>query len=116
MNWIFLAIMAATFFGIKNVFVKTSSGHIDQVVGSVILTLAALLSGIIVLILKMKNSSLELEISQKGVWLAVLAGVSVGLAGIASFYTFSKGASASVGIPIIMGGSIVVGVIFGLLS
>lgn len=50
--------------------------------------------------MKMTNNSLE--ISQKGVLFSVLAGVFVGLAEISSFFVFSKGVSASVGISIII--------------
>ena len=106
--------MTAVFYGAYNVFIKVSSGHINQIVGAVILQIvAALLGGIILLIMKMKNS--PLEISQKGVLFAVLAGVFVGLAEITSFFVFSKGVSASVGIPIIIGGSILVGAVLGLI-
>ena len=113
MNWIFLAIMTAIFYGAYNVFIKVSSGHINQIVGAVILQIvAALVGGIILLIMKMTNS--PLEISQKGVLFAVLAGIFVGLAEITSFFVFSKGVSASVGIPIIIGGSVLVGAVIGL--
>lgn len=105
--------MTAVFYGVYNVFIKISSGHINQIVGAVILQIvAALLGGIILLIMKMTNS--PLEISQKGVWFAVLAGIFVGLAEITSFFVFSKGVSASVGIPIIIGGSVLVGAVLGL--
>ena len=105
--------MTAVFYGVYNVFIKISSGHINQIVGAVILQIvAALLGGIILLIMKMTNS--PLEISQKVVWFAVLAGIFVGLAEITSFFVFSKGVSASVGIPIIIGGSVLVGAVLGL--
>jgi transporter family protein len=53
--------------------------------------------------------------SSRGITFAVLAGLSVGLAEITAFYGFSKGVSASVGIPIMVGGTVLVGVILGLL-
>lgn len=113
MHWIFPAIMTAVFFGAYNVFIKLASGHINQIVGAVILqVVAALLGGLILLILKTTHQ--PLEISPKGIQMAILAGVFVGLAEIASFYVFSKGVSASVGIPIIIGGSVLVGAILGL--
>ncbi|MCB0652224.1 MAG: EamA family transporter [Saprospiraceae bacterium] len=113
MHWIFPAIMTAVFFGAYNVFIKLASGHINQIVGAVILqVVAALLGGLILLILKTTDQ--PLEISQKGINYALLAGVFVGLAEITSFYVFSKGISASVGIPIIIGGSVLVGAILGL--
>lgn len=113
MNWLYYAIMTAVFYGAYNVFIKISSGHINQIVGAVILQIvAALLGG--VLLLMMKISGTPLDISQKGIKFAVLAGIFVGLAEITSFYTFSKGVSASVGIPIIIGGSVFIGAILGI--
>lgn len=113
MNWILLAILTAFFYGTYNVFIKVSSGHINQIVGAVILQIvAALVGGLILLFLKITNS--PLEISQKGVTYAILAGIAVGLAEITSFYVFSKGISVTVGLPIIIGGSVLIGAILGL--
>lgn len=73
---------------------------------------AALLGAAVLLVLKMMDS--PMVVSQKGLWFAVLAGVMVGLAEITSFFLFSRGVAASVGVPIIIGGSIVVAVLLGL--
>ena len=113
MNWITLAIITAFSYGAYNVFIKIASGHINQIVGAVILQIvAAMLGGVLLVILKMTNASLT--ISQKGVVYAVLAGLFVGLAEITSFFVFSKGVSASVGVPIIIGGSVLVAAMLGL--
>lgn len=112
MNWIFLAITTAGFYGAYNFFIKVSSGHINQIVGAVILQIvAALLGGAVLLYLKITNS--PLEISTKGIGFAVLAGVMVGLAEITSFYIFSKGVPLSIALPVIVGGSVLVGTILG---
>lgn len=114
MNWIALALLTAFFYGTYNFFIKVSSGHINQIVGAVILQIvAALLGGVALLFLKISNT--PLLVSQKGVIYAAIAGVFVGLAEITSFYVFSKGVSASSGIPVIIGGSIIVGTALGLL-
>ncbi len=114
MHWILLAILTAVFFGAYNIFIKLSSGHINQIVGAVILqVVAAVLGGIILLVLKFTDSSMQ--VSQKGIWFAIFAGVFVGLAEITSFYVFSKGVPASAGIPVIIGGSVVVGAVLGIL-
>ncbi|PJC37157.1 hypothetical protein CO046_02070 [Candidatus Peregrinibacteria bacterium CG_4_9_14_0_2_um_filter_53_11] len=113
MNWIFLGLMSAFFFGAYNVFIKVASGHINQIVGAVILqVVAALVGGAILLILKFSHA--PLAISQKGIAYAALAGVMVGLAEITSFYMFSKGVSASIGVPLVIGGSILVAAVLGL--
>lgn len=95
-------------------FIKISSGHINQVVGAVILQLvAALVGGTVLLLLKLSNS--PLPASSKGIWFAVLAGAAIGIAEIGSFFLFSKGVPVSVGMPIIVGGSIVATTLLGVL-
>ncbi|MBI4250692.1 hypothetical protein HY622_03830, partial [Candidatus Uhrbacteria bacterium] len=94
--------------------IKVSSGHVNQVVGAVILQIvAALVGGLILIFLKMTNA--PLPISQKGVLFAVGAGIAIGIAEIGSFFLFSKGVPVSVGMPIIVGGSIVTTTLLGAL-
>lgn len=112
MNWIYLAVITASFYALYNVFIKLASGHIYEITGAVILQIvAALLGGGLLLYLKMKN--IPMEISAKGIWLSVIAGIFVGLAEIFSFIVFSKGVSASAGIPVIIGGSVLFAAIIG---
>lgn len=114
MNWVLLAVMTAFFYGTYNVFIKLSSGHINQIVGALILQIvAALLGGGVLLVMKLR--SVPLEISNKGIWYAILAGIFVGLAEIFSFVVFSKGITVSVGISIIIGGSVLFGALLGFL-
>ncbi len=114
MNWIFLVLLTAFFYGIYNFFIKISSGHINQIVGAVILQVVAAVLGSVILIY-LKLTGAPLDVSSKGVQFAILAGIFVGLAEIASFYAFSKGVTASTGIPIMIGGSVVVGALLGIL-
>ncbi len=113
MNWVLIVLLTAIFYGLYNFFIKVASGSIHQIVGAVILQIVAAALGIIIL-LYLKFTNIPLDISPKGVQFAVLAGIFVGLAEIFSFYAFSKGISASLGIPIIVGGSVVVGAFLGL--
>jgi len=113
MNWLLLAIITAIFYGMYNFFIKISSGHINQVVGAVILQLVAAILGAITLFV-LKLTGTEFNVSSKGVWFAILAGAMVGVAEILSFFVFSKGAPVSVGTAIIIGGSVVVAGIIGL--
>lgn len=114
MNWILLAVLTAVLYGAYNFFIKLSSGHINQIVGAMILQIVAALVGASIL-LYLKLTHATFAISSKGVTYAVIAGVMVGLAEIASFFLFSKGIPASTGIPIIIGGSVIVGAALGLL-
>ena len=95
------------------VFIKVSSGHINQIAGALILqAVAALVGGISLLFLKFTNS--PIEISNKGVFYAILAGLFIGLAEIATFLC-SQRVTLSLGLPIIVAGSVVFGSLLGIL-
>ncbi|MEK7128079.1 MAG: EamA family transporter [Patescibacteria group bacterium] len=114
MSWILLTFITAVFFGVYSFFIKVSSGHINQIAGALILqAVAALVGGISLLFLKFTNS--PIEISNKGVFYAILAGLFIGLAEIATFFVFSKGVTLSLGLPIIVAGSVVFGSLLGIL-
>jgi transporter family protein len=114
MHWLIPLLLAALFLGLYNFFIKLSAGHIHEIAGAVILQVVAFLVGGAALVW-LKLTGAPLEVSSRGILFAVLAGVSVGLAEITAFYGFSKGTSASVGIPIMVGGTVLVGVMLGLL-
>lgn len=114
MHPIAIALFTAAFYGVYNFFIKVASGDIHQIVGAVVLQVVATLLGGGVLLYLLATGT-TLPITGKGLQYAVLAGFFVGLAEIASFYAFSKGLSASVGIPLIVGGTVVVGVLLGAL-
>lgn len=107
MHWIAFALLSSFFFATYNVFLKVASGHINQIVGAVILQVAAALVGLILLLI-LKINHVPFSVTEKGVLYAVLAGVSVGLSEIFAFFLFSKGITASVGVPIIVGGSVLI--------
>ena len=114
MSWIILTFITAALFGVYSFFIKVSSGHINQIAGALILqAVAALVGGISLLFLKFTNS--PIEISNKGVFYAILAGLFIGLAEIATFFVFSKGVTLSLGLPIIVAGSVVFGSLLGIL-
>jgi bacterial/archaeal transporter family protein len=113
MPWIILIVLTALFFGLYNFFIKMSAGQIHQILGAVILQAVALLLGGAALLL-LKWRGVAVDFSAKGMVYAILAGVFVGLAEITSFYVFSKGINASVGIPVIVGGTVLVGAVLGI--
>jgi transporter family protein len=114
MNWIWIALVTACFYALYNVLIKLASAHIHQVLGAVILQVTAFVLGILWLVfIRMKGT--HPEVSSRGLWLAVLAGVFVGLAEIFSFIVFSKGVPASSGIPVIIGGSVLLAAVIGFL-
>ena len=113
MNWLVFAISAAFFMALYNVFIKLSAGNIHQVVGAVVLQVVAALAGLVALLV-LKAQGTPMPISKKGLAFAALAGLCVGLAEILSFYTFSSGTLASRGVPVIVGGTVVIAAIIGL--
>lgn len=114
LNWVLLAVLAAAFYGAYNFFIKIASGHINQIVGAVILQVVAAITGIVILGW-MITTGQSIEISNKGLILAGLAGLAVGLAEITTFFFYSKGVSVSIGTPIIIGGSVFIAAILGVL-
>ena len=80
--------------------------------GAAILQAVALGLGAIALVF-LKARGTHLDSSPRGLKYAILAGIFVGLAEILSFYAFSKDLPATVGIPVIVGGTILTGILLG---
>lgn len=114
MDWILLAILTACFYALYNIFIKQASGHLHEIAGAVILQGVAFALGCGWLIF-LSVKGVPIPVSSRGVLLAVLAGVFVGLAEISSFLVFSRGVAASAGIPIIIGGSVLIAAVIGFL-
>lgn len=114
MHWLLLLVLTALMLGLYNFFIKLSAGHIHEIAGAVILQVVAFLLGSAALLwLKFQGS--HFETSSRGILFSMLAGLSVGLAEIMAFYAFGKGVSASVGIPVMVGGTVLVGVLLGII-
>lgn len=114
MSWIILASLVALSYGAYNFFIKLSSSHINQIAGAVILQFVAFIAGLVGLVY-LKTNDYPIRVTHDGIRYAVCAGVFVGSAEILSFYFFSSGATAARGIPIIIGGSILVGALLSLM-
>lgn len=114
MHWLTLAIFSASFYGLYHFAIKASSGHIHQVLGAVLLQGVALLCGLMLFsLLAIRGASFD--VSVKGVQLAILAGLGAGIGEILSYSMFAKGVSASVGIPVLVGGTVVTGFLLGII-
>ncbi|OGX86964.1 EamA family transporter [Hymenobacter glacialis] len=113
MNWLPLALLTALCLALYNFFIKLAAGHIPAAVGAVVLQLvAAGLGAGWLLYLKLQGQ--PLSITSRGVGLAALAGVGVGLAEILTFVVFQRGVNSSVGTPVIVGGSVLLTAVLGL--
>ena len=113
MNWLPLALLTALCLALYNFFIKLASNHVAPAVGAVVLQLVAAALGAAWL-LKLKLQGQPLAVSGKGLALAALAGVGVGLAEILTFVVFQRGVNSSVGTPVIVGGSVLLTALLGL--
>lgn len=105
MPWFLLALLTAFCLALYNFFIKLAADHVPAAVGAVVLQLvAAALGG--AWLLKLKLQGQPLPVTNKGLLLAAMAGLSVGLAEILTFVVFSRGVPSSVGTPVIVGGSV----------
>ncbi|MDF7811654.1 EamA family transporter [Hymenobacter sp. YC55] len=116
MNWLQLAACAALGMALYNLFIKAAAGHIHQMVGAVVLQVVAALIGAGLLLALYLRGGLPMHLlSARGITLAALAGVSIGIAEILTFVVYGKGAPASVGTPLIVGGSVLLTALLGVL-
>ena len=113
MNWLPLALLTALCLALYNFFIKQASAHVPAAVGAVVLQLVAAGLGALWL-LRLKLLGQPLPLSGKGIWLAALAGLGVGLAEILTFVVFQRGVPASVGTPVIVGGSVLLTAVLGI--
>ena len=112
-NWLPLALLTALCLAFYNFCIKLASNHVPPAVGAVVLQLvAAALGG--VWLLKLMLQGQPLVLSGKGLGLAALAGLGVGLAEILTFVVFQRGVNSSVGTPVIVGGSVLLTAVLGL--
>ena len=112
-NWLPLALLTALCLALYNFFIKLAADHVPPAVGAVVLQLvAAALGG--AWLLKLKLQGQPLAVSGTGLGLAALAGVGVGLAEILTFVVFQRGVNSSVGTPVIVGGSVLLTAVLGL--
>lgn len=110
-----LLALAALMFGLYNVFIKISSDHINPVLGAVVLQLVAAVVGLGLLGHLALRSGETLQVSPRGLFLAACAGVAIGLVEILTFAIYGRGLPVAVGNPLIIGGSLLVTTLVGIL-
>ena len=113
MNWLPLALLTALCLALYNFFIKLAADHVSPAVGAVVLQLVAAAFGAAWL-LKLKLQGQPLVVSGVGLAWAVLAGLGVGLAEILTFVVFQRGVNSAVGTPVIVGGSVLLTAVLGL--
>ncbi|WP_223649732.1 EamA family transporter [Hymenobacter psoromatis] len=114
MNWLPLALLTALCLAGYNFFIKLAADSLPPAVGAVVLQLVAAGLGAAWL-LRQWLAGQPLAVSGRGLGLAALAGLCVGLAEMLTFVVFRRGVPASVGTPVIVGGSVLLATLLGLL-
>lgn len=116
MSWLQLAACAALGMALYNLFIKAAAGHMHQLVGAVVLqVVAAMIGAGLLLLLHLRGTLSTSLVTSRGLTLAALAGVSIGVAEILTFAVYAKGAPAAVGTPLIVGGSVLLTAVLGVL-
>lgn len=116
--WLLPALACATSYALYNIFIKlAATADMDPILGGVILQLVAAAMGTI-LWLSTKfgfnvSGSAAATMTATGMFWSIAAGIAVGAAEILSFIVSGKGVPATKSIPIVVGGSILVGTILG---
>ena len=112
-NWLPLALLTALCLALYNFFIKLAANYVSPAMGAVVLQIVAAALGAAWLF-KMKLQGQPMAISGKGLGLAAMAGLGVGLAEILTFVVFQRGVNSSVGTPVIVGGSVLLTALLGL--
>ena len=111
-----LIAVAALMFGLYNVFIKLSADHIQAVLGAVVLQFVAAFMGLAWLAWLSLGQGTPLHHSGRGLSLAALAGLAIGLVEILTFMVYGRGLPVAVGNPLIIGGSLLVTTSIGVLA
>jgi transporter family protein len=101
-------IAAAVMFGLYNVFIKISAEDINPILGAVVLQFVAAFLGLaLLLVTQVQSGSLPFW-TGRGLLLATLAGIAIGLVEVLAFFIYGRGVTVAVGNPLIVGGSLIV--------
>ena len=108
---IIFSVLAAIAFGIWTVLEQQAAGKINYLFGAIIVSLTAVIFGLLFLLPKIKNTTLYSN--PKGILFAVLAGVFAFAIDYFSLKAYGSGIAVSIAGPIIIGGSIAVAAVIG---
>lgn len=109
---IIFAIITAVSFGTWTVFHQQATKHINPIFGAIIVSLTAVIAGLIVLLPQPRG--LTLFTNPKGVFFVILAGFSAFAIDYFALKTYAAGIPISIGGPIIIGGSVALASVIGL--
>ena len=108
---IIFAIIAAVAFGFWTVFHQQAADKINYLVGAIIVSLTAVIVGLMFLLPNIKT--VNLSSNPKGILFVVLAGICALAIDYFALKAYGSGLAISIAGPIIIGGSIAVAVLVG---
>lgn len=113
MNWITFAILAASSFGFYNYFVRLSADKLSPTIALMFIAgTSFLVAAISTLVLKLTGQNLTF--SKSDITFPMLAGLCTGIAEILYLVMFSKNPSLSIGTPLVIGGTMLVATVLGI--
>jgi drug/metabolite transporter (DMT)-like permease len=113
MNWVLFGLISAMLMASGDFFLKIASGKVSNSVGVLLYGTCTFLTGLIWTLVQ-KSQGKPLFAQPVGVAAGLATGVSFGLATVALYGAFSRGAPVSVGSPFIRLGSLLVASLLGL--
>lgn len=113
MVWLVPALICSLCYALYNIFIKKGSASIHPILGGVILQIVAALLGALICGYLVFGLEETMFYDGKGITWAILAGLAVGAAEILSFLVNGMGVPAVKSIPVIIGGSVMIGTIIG---
>lgn len=113
MNWLTTAILAIIFLSAYNFVLKLTADKISNFYGLPLIAFGALIMGIIGTLLTKVFRIGNLTYTNKGVLFALATGLIWGIGELFFFLVFTKNTPLSIGLPIVIGGLIMVGSILG---
>ena len=111
-RWLPVALLAAAAFGGYHLLLRFAAGRIDQLLGAFVLQSVAAAAGAIALGAWWATGA-TLTVTRAGLGYAALAGLCVGVAEILAFVVFQRGAPVTVATPIIVGGTVALATLGG---
>lgn len=113
MNWITFAILAAIGFGFYDYFVRLSSESLSPTIALMILAASAFcVAAFATFILMITGHALSFP--RGSIHLPILAGLFTGVADILYLLMFAKNPSLSIGAPFVVGGTVLVATLLGI--
>ncbi len=114
MNWLIFAILSAISFGFYNFFTKMAADKLSPIIATVLITGTAFIVALVVMFVS-KIAGQPIVISKNIILFPILAGLFAGIAELLYLSMFSGGAPITIGNPLVVGGTVLVAVVLGML-